>query len=140
MSFRFFKEYLSFTIITYVSSPRRFNDRIAMMIARMVTMEEMAPAMARLPVLKMAPRRGVSKVAPQVGQPAPSAIRPVMMPAFSRFSEFWPGFSRFLSQSKIMSPIRMPWRMAIRKIGSQSENAWSTPKMARKLLPMICKL
>ena len=58
------------------------------MIARIVTMVEMVPAMARLPVLKMAPMSGVMRVAPQVGQPAPRAMRPVMMPAFSRFSEF----------------------------------------------------
>ena len=45
------------------------------------------PAMARLPVEKMAPRSGVRRVTPQVGQPAPIAIRPVMMPAFSRLAE-----------------------------------------------------
>ena len=59
-----------------------------MMTARMVTMMEMVPAMARLPVDTKAPMSGVIRVAPQVGQPAPSAINPVMMPAFSRPSAF----------------------------------------------------
>lgn len=59
-------------------------------MARMVTTVLMVPAMARLPVEKMAPIRGVMRVTPQVGQPAPRAMRPVMMPAFSRFSELAP--------------------------------------------------
>ena len=53
-----------------------------MIIAMMVTTIEIVPAIARLPVEKMAPIRGVMRVAPQVGQPAPRAIRPVMIPAF----------------------------------------------------------
>lgn len=93
-----------------------------MTMARMVTMVEMVPAMARLPVDTKAPMRGVSKVAPQVGQPAPRAIRPVMMPAFSRPSAFWPFCSRFLSHNKMMRPMRIPCKMLIRKIGSQSRN------------------
>ena len=68
----------------------------------------MVPAMARLPVLKMTPMRGVRRVAPQVGQPAPRAIRPVIRPAFSRFSAFPSLFSRFLFHNKTIRPMRMP--------------------------------
>ena len=91
---------------------------MAMMIARAVTMAETVPAMARLPVEKIAPRRGVSKVTPQVGQPAPRAIKPVTMPARSRLAAFW---DFFLFQSKTMRPIRIPWRMEMAKMGSQSK-------------------
>ncbi len=59
---------------------------MAIMMAITVRTEETAPAMARLPVEKMAPMRGVMRVTPQVGQPAPRAIRPVMMPALPRLS------------------------------------------------------
>ena len=93
---------------------------MAMIIASQVTMVEIVLLMARLLVEKIAPMSGVMRVVPQVGQPAPRAIKPVMMPAFSRFSAFWPLFSRFLFQRRTIRPIRMPWRVAIRKIGSQS--------------------
>lgn len=53
-----------------------------MMMASQVTIVERTPAMARLPLLKTAPMSGVRSVVPQVGQPAPKAINPVMMPAF----------------------------------------------------------
>lgn len=59
---------------------------MAIMMAITVRTEETAPAMARLPVEKMAPMRGVMRVTPQVGQPAPRAMRPVMMPALPRLS------------------------------------------------------
>ncbi len=59
---------------------------MAIMMARTVRIEETAPAMARLLVEKMAPIKGVMRVTPQVGQPAPRAIRPVMMPALPRLS------------------------------------------------------
>lgn len=67
--------------------PRRLRDKIAIMTASQVTIVEMVPAIARLPVLKMAPRSGVRRVTPQVGQPAPRAMRPVMRPARSRLEE-----------------------------------------------------
>ena len=82
-------------------------------------MAEIAPVMARPLVEKMAPIRGVSRVVPQVGQPAPRAIRPVIMPAFSRLAEFC---AFFLFQSKTIRPIRVPCKMEIAKIGSQSRN------------------
>lgn len=53
----------------------------------MVIAMDMAPVIARLPDEKIAPMRGVIRVVPQVGQPAPRAIRPVMMPAFSTLAE-----------------------------------------------------
>ena len=57
------------------------------MTATMVIAMDMAPVMARLPDEKMAPMSGVIRVVPQVGQPAPRAMRPVMMPAFSTLAE-----------------------------------------------------
>ena len=86
-------------------------------------MVEMVPVTASPPVEKIAPRRGVSKVVPQVGQPAPSAIRPVIRPAFSRFSEFLELLmvdSRFLFQRKTISPMRSPCKIEMAKIGIQS--------------------
>jgi len=73
-------------------------------------MVEIAPVIARPPVEKMAPRSGVRRVVPQVGQPAPRAIRPVIMPAFSMFSELdeLSFCSRFLAQRKTISPIKIP--------------------------------
>ncbi len=90
---------------------------MAMIMARIVTTTEIVLAMARLPVEKIAPIRGVMRVAPQVGQPAPRAIRPVMMPAFWRFSAFC---SRFLSQRRMMMPIKIPCKIEMKKMGSQS--------------------
>lgn len=110
---------------------------MAIMTARQVTMVEMAPAIARLPVEKMAPIRGVSKVVPQVGQPAPRAIRPVISPAFSRLAEFW---SFFFCQSKTMRPIKIPCKSEMAKIGSQSRNGWPIPNIAIKLLQIIWRL
>lgn len=100
-------------------------------------MVETVPVMARPLVEKIAPINGVSRVVPQVGQPAPSAISPVIMPAFSRLAEFC---SFFLFQRKTMSPINVPCKMDIAKIGNQSRNGWFMPKMAIKLEPKICKL
>ena len=103
-------------------------------------MVEIAPEMASPPVEKMAPRSGVSSVVPQVGQPAPRAMSPVIMPAFSRLAvlevSFW---WRFLSQRRTIRPMRTPWSTQMAKIGSQSKKGWLTPKMARKLLLMICR-
>ena len=99
-------------------------------------MVEIAPAIDKLPVEKITPINGVIRVVPQVGQPAPSAINPVMMPAFSRLAAFW---SFFFFQSKTIRPIRVPCRMAMKKIGSQSRKGWFIPKMAKKLSPMILR-
>lgn len=60
-------------------------ESMAMMIASQVTIVEMLLAIERLPVEKMAPISGAMRVVPHVGQPAPRAIRPVIMPAFSMF-------------------------------------------------------
>ena len=62
-------------------------DKIAMMIESQVVIAEIVPAMERLLVEKIAPTSGVIRVVPQVGQPAPRAISPVMIPAFSIFAE-----------------------------------------------------
>lgn len=88
-----------------------------MITASQVTIVEIAPAMARLPVEKMAPMSGVMRVTPQVGQPAPRAMSPVIMPAFSRLAEFW---ARFLSHKSTMSPIKVLCKTEIAKMGSQS--------------------
>ena len=92
-------------------------------------MVEMAPAIAREPVEKIAPRSGVRSVVPQVGQPAPSATSPAMRPAFSRLAEL---FSLFLRQRKIIRPIKIPCKKANRKVGSQSTKIWLIPKILRK--------
>lgn len=107
---------------------------MAMTIARIVTMVEIVPVTARPPVEKIAPRSGVSKVVPQVGQPAPRAMSPATMPALPRLPAFC---SRFLFQSRTMRPIRMPCKILIRKIGSQSRKGWPTPKIPMKFLPSI---
>ena len=78
----------------------------------------MVPAIARPPVEKMAPSSGVSRVVPQVGHPAPSAISPVMIPALPRLAEFW---SRFFFQRRTMRPISIDCKRQIQKIGSQSK-------------------
>ena len=83
---------------------------------------EIVPVTARPPVEKIAPRSGVRSVVPQVGQPAPRAISPVIIPAFSRFSEFLVPFfasTRFFLQRKTMRPIRTPWSIEIAKIGNR---------------------
>lgn len=92
-------------------------DKTAITIAKIVTIVEMVPAIARLPVLKIAPIRGVSRVVPQVGQPAPRAISPVIIPAFSRLAEFC---SCFFFQSSVIKPIKIPCKREIKKVGSQS--------------------
>lgn len=94
------------------------------MIATQVMMVEMVPVIARPPEEKMAPMSGVIKVVPQVGQPAPRAMSPAMMPALLRFSEFLGLFWRFLFQSKTMRPNKIPCRVEIAKMGSQSRKAW----------------
>lgn len=99
-------------------------------------MVEIVPAMDRLPVEKITPIRGVMRVVPQVGQPAPRAMRPVMMPAFSRLAAFW---SFFFFQSRTIRPIRVPCKIAMKKMGSQSRKGWLIPKMAKKLSPMILR-
>ena len=112
---------------------------MAMTMARRVTTIEMVLAIARLPVEKMAAMRGVIRVAPQVGQPAPRAISPVIMPAFSMFSELVEAFWRFLFQSRTIRPIRIPCKIEIAKIGSQSRKGWLYPKMARNECPRILR-
>ena len=102
------------------------------MMASQVTTVEIVPVTATPPEEKRAPRSGVRRVVPQVGQPAPRAIRPVIMPAFSRFSAFLAEFSRFLFQRRTIRPIRVPWRMEIAKIGSQLRKGWLRPKIERK--------
>ena len=104
-------------------------------------MADIVPAMARLPVEKIAPIRGVIRVAPQVGQPAPRAMSPVMMPARSMFSEFLEAFcSFFLFQRRVIRPIRMPCKIEIAKIGSQSKKGWLKPKIAKNESLMILRL
>ncbi len=133
---------------------------MAMITARAVTILEMVPAMARPPVEKMAPRSGVRSVTPQVGQPAPRAMRPVMRPALPRFSALLVcsvfaglfGFlgmdvvlldldltGGFLCQRRTMIPMRMPCKIEMVKIGSQSRKGSPTPKIAMKLSQMICR-
>ena len=132
-------------------------------MAIIVTMVEMAPVMARLPEEKIAPIRGVIKVVPQVGQPAPRAISPVMMLAFSMLAEFEVVFAetvldlaedftgvvpdfdaesdcRFLCQSKTIRPINMLCNNVMAKMYSQSRNGTLMPKIPKKDLPIICKL
>lgn len=99
-------------------------------------MVEIVPAIASPPVEKIAPIRGVSRVVPQVGQPAPRAIRPVMIPAFSRLAAFW---AFFFCHRRTIRPIKMPWSRLMAKIGSQSRNGWLIPKMPRKLSPIMRK-
>ena len=82
-------------------------------------MVEIVPVIARPPVENIAPIRGVRRVVPQVGQPAPRAISPVTIPAFSRLAALP---VRFLSHSKTIRPISIPWSTDIAKIGSQSKN------------------
>lgn len=100
-------------------------------------MVDTAPAMARLPVEKMAPMSGVIRVAPQVGQPAPSAMSPVMIPALLRLAEFW---SRFFFHRSTIRPIKIPCKIEMAKIGNQSRKGWLTPNTAMKLLPNILRL
>lgn len=100
-------------------------------------MVEMAPVTARPPVEKIVPIRGVKSVVPQVGQPAPRAIRPVIMPAFSRLAEFW---FFFLFHSRTMRPIKMPCRIEMAKIGIQSRKGWLIPNIATKLSIIILRL
>ena len=114
---------------------------MAIIMASQVVIVEMAPVMARPPVEKIAPMRGVSKVVPQVGQPAPRAMSPVMIPAFSMFSEFLEALllSRFLSQRRTIIPIKIPCKIEIAKMGSQSRKGWLMPKIAINELPRILK-
>ena len=119
----------------------RFNERIATIMATTVMMAEMAPVMARLPDEKMAPMSGVIRVVPQVGQPAPSAMRPVMMPAFSMLAELdvaapW----RFLCQRSTMRPMRVLWRIVMKKVKSQSRIGTLIPKIPRKASRMSLRL
>ena len=69
-----------------------------------------------------------------MGQPAPRAMSPVMMPARSRLAAFC---SRFLCQRRTVRPIKVPCNNEMQKTGSQSRNGWLTPKMPMKLSPMI---
>ena len=128
--------YFSLTIVTYVSSPRRRKDKTAIRIARTVTRVEIAPVRARPPVEKRAPRSGVKRVVPQVGQPAPRAIKPVIIPALPRLSALC---SRFFFHNRTISPIKVPCKMQRAKIGSQSRKALLKPKMFRKESPIILR-
>ena len=100
-----FFRYFSLMIITYVSSPRRFNDKMATIKASVVAIVERLLAMVRLPVETKVLMRGAIRVVPQVGQPAPRAMRPVMIPAFSRLAAFC---FFFLCQRRTMRPMRVP--------------------------------
>ena len=100
-------------------------------------MVEIVLAMVRLPVLKSTPSSGVSKVVPQVGQPAPMAIRPVIMPARSRLAAFC---SLLFSHKRATSPMRIPCKSEILKIGNQSRKGWLMPKVAMMALPIILRL
>ncbi len=104
-----------------------------MIMASQVIIVEIVPVIARPPVENIAPSSGVSRVVPQVGQPAPRAISPVMMPAFSRLAEF----CFFLFHKKTIRPISVPCRIDIAKIGNQSKNGWLTPNIAMKLCQNI---
>ena len=97
-------------------------------------MVEIVPVIARPPVEKIAPRSGVRRVVPQVGQPAPRAISPVMIPAFSTLAEFFESLEWcFLFHNNTMRPIKVPCSTDMAKIGSQSKNGWLIPKMLIKL-------
>lgn len=109
---------------------------MAIIIANRVIMVETVPAMASPPVEKMAPISGVMRVAPQVGQPAPRAIKPATMLALSRSAEL----CLFLLQRRTIRPIRMPCNTAMAKIGSQSKKGWPKPKIDKKLSQMIKRL
>lgn len=88
-----------------------------MMAASQVMTVEIVLAMAKPPAEKIVPISGVSRVVPQVGQPAPSAISPVMIPAFSRFSAL--SFC-FFFQRKTIKPINVLCKSTMKKVGSQS--------------------
>ncbi len=123
------------------------------MIARIVTILEIVPAIARPPVEKIAPRSGVRRVTPQVGQPAPRAIRPVMRPALPIFSAVevcsvfedlfgffeveTEGLWDFLWINRTIMPIKMLCKMEMAKIGSQSRKGSPMPKMAMRFSQMI---
>lgn len=98
----------------------------------MVTIIEMAPAMAREPVEKIAPSSGVKSVVPQVGQPAPRAINPVMRLAFSTPAELAPFSSRFFCQRNTIRPTKIPCNKLKKKVGSQSIKIWLIPKILKK--------
>lgn len=100
-------------------------------------MVEIVPAIVKLPVEKIAPISGVSNVVPQVGHPAPNAISPVIIPAFSIFSVL---FCCFFFQRRTIRPIRVLCKSVIKKIGSQSRKTWLMPKMARKVSRIILRL
>ena len=110
------------------------------MMASVVTMMEIVPVIASPLVEKMAPRSGVRRVVPQVGQPAPRAMRPVMIPAFSTPLALLVLSERFLSQRKTMSPMRVLWSRQMAKVGSQSRKGWLMPKLERKASPRILRL
>ena len=119
----------------------RFSDRIATMMATIVIAIEMALVIMKLPEEKIAPIKGVIRVVPQVGHPAPRAISPVMMPAFSTLAEFEElASSRFLCQSKIMRPIRVLCKMVIRNVKSQLVKGMFMPKIPRNESRMILRL
>ena len=106
---------------------------MAIIMASQVTIVEMVPVIARPPVEKIAPSSGVSSVVPHVGQPAPRAMSPVIMPAFSRLAEFW---DFFLLQRSTIRPISVPCNILMAKIGSQSRKGCPRPNIARKLSRM----
>lgn len=87
------------------------------MMASQVTIVEIVPAIVRLLVENIVPISGVSRVVPQVGHPAPSAINPVMIPAFSIFSAL---FFCFFFQRRTIRPIKVLCKSMMKKIRSQS--------------------
>lgn len=99
-------------------------------------MVEMVPVMARPPVEKRAPRSGVRRVVPQVGQPAPRAMSPATMPALPRLSAL---LSRFFFQSKTMRPISVPCKIQRAKMGSQSRKTLLIPKIFMNESQMILR-
>ena len=100
-------------------------------------MVEIVPAIERLPVEKMAPIKGVMRVVPQVGQPAPRAMRPVTIPAFSILAEFC---SFFFFHNNTIRPMRIPCKIAIQKTGNQSRMGCPIPKIAKRFSPMMRRL
>ena len=110
------------------------------MTASQVIAVEIVPAKDKPPVEKTAPMSGVISVVPQVGQPAPSAISPVIIPAFSTFAELGEFRFFFFCQRKTMRPIKILCSIARQKIGSQSRNGWLMPRIASRFSPIILRL
>jgi len=114
-------------MIAYASNPTFFSASNAMMIDKTVKTQLTVPAIAipELPAMDII--IGAKSVVPQVGQPDPSTIKPVIIPAFWRFDESL----RYL-YTNTTSPINADWRTVIEKIKRKSDNSRPTPKVPRK--------